>query len=81
MNPLQIVYAPDIQRYTPAYGIQNVMGTTAWWPNGQHTLPGYVDVTVHFAEAKGVPKMDSGSESDPYFVATLSGGALRTCFR
>lgn len=36
------------------------------------TAPGgFVDVTVHFIGASGLPKMDVIGSADPYFVAKL----------
>ena len=31
----------------------------------------YVDITIQFIGAKGLPKMDVVGTADPYFVATL----------
>lgn len=31
----------------------------------------YVDITIHFIGARGIPKTDVAGSSDPYFVANL----------
>ena len=34
----------------------------------------YVDLTIHFIGASGIPKMDVVGTADPYFVAKLDDG-------
>jgi hypothetical protein len=41
------------------------------WAQQHHLETKYVDITIHFIGASGLPKMDVVGTADPYFVAKL----------
>lgn len=43
------------------------------WAEEHNVATKYVDITVHFIGANGIPKMDVVGTADPYFVAKLDG--------
>ena len=53
---------------------QKAQKARAWATEGkeEETTPQtYIDLTVHFIGASGLPKMDVVGTADPYFVAKL----------
>ncbi len=64
-------------RHTVGQAKADVQGRAQEWM-GMHTRAGttemqYVDVSIQFIGASGIPKMDVVGTADPYFVAKLDG--------
>ena len=70
-NPLQMSHIVSSIRNSVEHARQEVQGRARQWAESQGVETKYVDVTIHFIGAEGIPKMDVVGTADPYFVAKL----------
>lgn len=51
----------------------DVHGRAQEWAEAHNVDTKWVDISIHFIGANGIPKMDVVGTADPYFVAKLDG--------
>ncbi len=81
-NPIQLSHiAREIRRSTDRakYEAEEAIRKAGEWADGGRSRDlkvldtNYIDLTIHFIGASGIPKMDVVGTADPYFVAKFDG--------
>ena len=70
-NPLQMSQIVSTIRSTVTHARQEVQNRAHQWAESQGIETKYLDISIHFIGAKGLPKMDVMGTADPYFHAKL----------